>query len=215
MTLQEGLNPMQIDIEALRQYYRDMSDDQFFSMDRNDLTKEAQRIYDEQIKRRRWNKDLFSHEDSKDGGGSFYSGSLRLEGEGDDPDWMEHSACACSFTEHPGSDAAQTAAKAMDVLQAAGIPSRMTETEEGGGHKTLNVMVPGASIMHATSIVDRDLLNNEYETEWRTHLESLSDKEFMTLDPDVFCAGMLDRVARITKSYAAEIKRRNLKPVKR
>jgi hypothetical protein len=215
MILQEGLNYMQIDIEALRQYYRDMPDDQLFSVDHSDLTEEAQRIYDDEIKRRRRNKDLFSHKDSEDGGDSFYSGSSRLEGEEDDPDWMENSACACAFTEHPGSDAAQTAAKAMDVLRAAGIPSRITETEEGEGHKTLIVMVPGASIMHATSIVDRDLLNNVYETEWRTHLESLSDKELMILDPDVFCAGMLDRVARITKSYADEMERRNLKPVKR
>jgi len=215
MILQEGLKYMQIDIEALRQYYRDMSDDQLFSMDRNDLTEDAQRTYDDEIKRRRWNKDFFSHEDSEDRGVSFDSAISRLEGEEDDPDWMEHSACACAFTEHPGSDAAQTAAKAMEVLQAAGIPSRMTETEEVEGHKTLMVMVPGWSIMHATSIVDRDLLNNEYETEWRTHLESLSDKEFLTLDPDVFCAGMLDRVARITKSYRDEMERRNLKPVKR
>jgi hypothetical protein len=214
MILQEGMNSMQIDIEALRQYYRDMSDDQLFSMDRNDLTEDAQRIYDDEIKRRRWNKDLFSHEDSEDRGDSFYSGSSRLEDEEDDPDWMEHSACACAFTEHPGSDAAQTAAKAMDVLQAAGIPSRMTEMEDGEGRKTLNVMVPGASIMHATSIVDRDLLNNDYETEWRTHLESLSDKELLALDPDVFCAGILDRVARITKSFANEMERRHLKRLK-
>jgi hypothetical protein len=215
MILLEGLNYMQIDIEALRQYYRDMSNDQLISMDRNDLTEEAQRIYDDEIKRRRWNKALFSREDSEDGGDSFYSGSSRLEEEEDDPDWMKNSACACAFTEHPGSDAAQTAAKAMGVLRAAGIPSRITETEEGEGRKTLNVMVPGASIMHATSIVDRDLLNNEYETEWRTHLESLLDRELMTLNPNVFCAGMLDRVARITKSYADEMERRNLKPVKR
>jgi hypothetical protein len=69
--------------------------------------------------------------------------------------------------------------------------------------------------MHATSIADRDLLNDEYEAEWRTHLESLSDKELMTLDPDIFCAGMLDRVARITKSYKNEMERRNIKPVRR
>ena len=206
---------MQIDIMALQQHYRDISDDQLFSMDREDLTEEAQRVYDDEVKRRRWNKDFGSHEEHGDKSPSFYSGRLRLEDEADGPDWMENSACACAFTEYPGSEAAQSAAKAVDVLKAAGIPSRMTETEDGEGRKTLMVMVPGASIMHATSIVDRDLLNIEYEAEWRRHLESLSDSELLTLDPEVFCAGMLDRAARLTKSYADEMERRNFKPVKR
>jgi hypothetical protein len=74
-------------------------------------------------------------------------------------------------------------------------------------------MVPGASILHSTSIVDRDVFNDEYESEWRAHLESLSDKELLTLDPELFCAGMLDRVARIKKSYADEMKRRDFKPL--
>ena len=105
----------------------------------------------------------------------------------------------------------------MEALQAAEIPCWITETEEEADahtppRKTLSVMVPGALIMHATSIVDRDVFNDEYEFEWRTHLESLSDKEFSTLDPKLICAGMLDRVARITKSYTAEMKRRDLKP---
>jgi hypothetical protein len=202
---------MQIDLQELQQRYRDMSEDQLLAIDRDDLTEEAQRAYDYEIKRRKLDNKSFIYEKACTRKDVFFAD------EGEDPSHPENSACACSFTEHPGSDAARTAAKAMEALQAAGIPCWMTETEEdadehAAARKTLNVMVPGALIMHATSIVDRDVFNDEYEDEWRAHLQSLSDKELLILNPELFCAGMLDRVARIKKTYAAEMDRRNFKP---
>ena len=196
---------MQIDLQELQQRYSDMDEDQLLSIDRDDLTEEAQSVYDYEIKRRKLNNKSFIKENAEEGADAFF------DNEGEESNQMGNGACACSFTEHYGSDAARTAANAMEALEAAGIPCWITETEEEG-HKTLNVMVPDALIMHATSIVDRDVFNDEYESEWRTHLESLSDKELSILDPELICAGMLDRVARIKKSYTDEMKRRDFSP---
>jgi hypothetical protein len=208
---------MQIDLQELQQRYRDMDEDQLLSIDRDDLIEEAQRVYDQEIKRRKLYNKSFIHEKAEEGENTFHRKDAFLDNDGEEFGELENGACACAFTEHPGSDSARTAAKAMEALQAAGIPCQLTETEEEAdahtpARKTLSVMVPGSLIMHATSIVDRDVFNDEYEFEWRTHLESLSDKEFSALDPELICAGMLDRVARITKTYADVIKQRNLKP---
>jgi hypothetical protein len=202
---------MQIDLQELQQHYSAMDEDQLLSIDREDLTKEAQSVYDYEIKRRKFNKKIITKENAEEGADVFNRKHVFFDDEREDSGQMENGACACSFTEQHGSDAARTAAKAMEALQAAEIPCWIAETKEEE-HKTLNVMVPGSLIMHATSIVDRDVFNDEYEFEWRTHLESLSDKELSILDPQLICAGMLDRVARIKKTYAAEMTRRDFKP---
>jgi hypothetical protein len=49
------------------------------------------------------------------------------------------------------------------------------------------VMVPGALALHATSILDREIFNEEKEAEWRNHFEALSDKELSALNPDILC----------------------------
>ncbi len=69
-------------------------------------------------------------------------------------------------------------------------------------------MVPGALNLHATSVLDRDLFNADQEENWRTHLEALSDEELAKLSPQVFCAGLLDRAARLKKAYEDEVTRR-------
>ena len=38
-------------------------------------------------------------------------------------------------------------------------------------------MVPGNLNQRATSILERDIFNPEFEAEWKTHLEMLSDEE--------------------------------------
>jgi hypothetical protein len=202
---------MQIDPQELQQRYSAMEEDQLLSIDRDDLTEEAQSVYDYEVKRRKLNNKSFIKKNAEEDDDSFIRGDAFFDDEGEEFNQMENGACACSFADQHGSDAARTAAKAMEALQAAEIPCWIAETEEAG-HKTLNVMVPGSLIMHATSIVDRDVFNDEYEFEWRTHLESLSDKELSILDPELICAGMLDRVARIKKNYIAEMRRRNYKP---
>jgi hypothetical protein len=205
---------MQIDPQELQQRYSDMDEDQLLSIDREDLTEEAQRFYDQEIKRRKLYKKPFIKENAEECANDFGRKDAFFDDDGEESRQMESGACACAFTDQHGSDAARTAAKALEALQAAGIPCWIAETEDEG-HKTLQVMVPDSLIMHATSIVDRDVFNDEYESEWRAHLESLSDKELLILDPELICAGMLDRVARIKRCYSAAIKQRNLKPGER
>jgi hypothetical protein len=76
----------------------------------------------------------------------------------------------------------------------------------------LNVIVPVALFMHAASVLERDVFSEEYETEWRAHLAILSDRDLLTLDPGIFCAGLLARLARIKKAYVEEMARSKLKP---
>ena len=72
-------------------------------------------------------------------------------------------------------------------------------------------MVPGGLALHATSVLDRDMFNEEKEEAWRNHFEELSDSELQALDPDLFCAGYLDLVARLRRAYDNEIARRELR----
>jgi hypothetical protein len=196
---------MEINLQELAQHYRNLSDEQLRSLDRDDLTREAQRFYDYEIKHRNL---------TEDDADSLYTpvGQNRSYEEHADSDWLESSACACSFTEYPGSNAAMMTEKALEALAAAGIPCQtdVVPDEEDRNRSLVNIMVPGASILHATSIVERDLFNDDYETEWTAHLESLSDRELLTLDPKLICAGMLDRIARIQKIYSREMQKRSL-----
>jgi hypothetical protein len=84
----------------------------------------------------------------------------------------------------------------------------VTREENGDGSSAgeeLNVMVPLALALHAAGVLDRDLFNEEYEAEWRAHLKMLSDKNLSMLNPEIFCAGLQDRLNRIKKAYAEEI----------
>ncbi len=91
----------------------------------------------------------------------------------------------------------------------------MAVTKEKGGDgssasEELNVMAPLALALHAAAVLDRDFFNEEYEAEWRTHLKMLSDKNLSMLNPEIFCAGLQDRLTRIKKVYAEEIAARNM-----
>jgi hypothetical protein len=70
-------------------------------------------------------------------------------------------------------------------------------------------MVPGDLNLRATSVLERDIFNTDFEAEWKTHLEMLSDEDVRAMDPrEVFC-GLFDRVERVTRSYEEEIARRD------
>ena len=56
-------------------------------------------------------------------------------------------------------------------------------------------MVPAGLELTATSVLDQHLFNDELESGWRANLEALTDEELRDLDPDLLCAGLLDRVA--------------------
>ncbi len=55
------------------------------------------------------------------------------------------------------------------------------------------------------------LSNLEFETGWRTYLETLSDSELLAASPEIVLCGLFDRVERATNTHEDEIARRQLK----
>jgi hypothetical protein len=132
-----------------------------------------------------------------------------------DPDWLENAACPCSFAASPGLYPATDAERARDVLLAAGIPCEIAAGQPGREDENLaqsewRVLVPPALNLKAISVLDKEIFNPELEAEWRTHFGLLSDDELEALRPEDMCAGMLDRVERLTRAYRDEIARRNV-----
>jgi hypothetical protein len=80
----------------------------------------------------------------------------------------------------------------------------VTSEEEG----LLSVMVPGALSLKASSVLDRDMFNEELEETWRTHFDHLSDEELRALRPDELCAGLLDRATRLKRAYEEAVAQR-------
>ena len=208
---------MRIDRRELGRQYALMEDEALLDLSRDDLTDAAQKIYDLEIARRGLNKNLPSREEKGVQNGGSPQCDAILQGADPTPDWIEDAIVACSFVSSPGNAATEKASRAQTALKAACIPSHLgmtLEPEAGDGHsshETWNVLVPVELAPHAASILDRDLLNEEFEAEWRDQLNMLSDKDLLVLDPEVFCAGLLDRVARMQRVYAEEIGRRKLK----
>jgi hypothetical protein len=134
-----------------------------------------------------------------------------------DPDWHHDGDVVCVFVDTPGSNSAERTSKAQTLLQAAGIPSHLRvrrELDPGGApepYETMEVLTPVRCAMHAASVLDRDLFNDEFETYWRDHLSMLSNDDLLMLDPDIFCAGLLDKMARMKRVYAQELTKRELK----
>jgi hypothetical protein len=135
---------------------------------------------------------------------------------GGKPAWVEEGSEVCSVDSRVGSDAGVGADTAREVLETAGIPCYLDfcedPPEEDGAPPThrWRVLVPGKLNMRATSILDRDIFNDEFEALWRIHLEMLSDQELRDAKPnDVFC-GLTDRVERAGRAYNDELARRGL-----
>ena len=132
--------------------------------------------------------------------------------------WVEEGAEVYSVDSRVGSDAGVGADTARKVLEAAGIPCYLDfcedPPEEDGAPPThrWRVLVPGKLNMRATSILDRDIFNDEFEALWRAHLEMLSDQELSEAEPhEVFC-GLIDRIERVVRAYSDEMARRGLRP---
>jgi len=219
---------MRIDLAELRRHYASLSDGELNALDRSELTEEAVPLFDEELARRKLTEGQAGENlcEPDDGATALdQPGEIREGGEfdiflddaGPPPDWLEDAAYACGFVNAAGTFGVARAAKARAVLRAAGIPCYITLTQEDPPKADLpppfvNVMVPGALGLQATSILDRDIFNEEEEAAWRTHLKALSDSDLSALKPEIFCAGLLDRVARLTRAYEDEIARRQLKP---
>ena len=208
---------MRIDAEDLRRHYRSISDEELLALDPEELTETAQSLCNEELARRGLTPGRAADSEDVALPDEVAEGEGDLEADtGPPPDWIGEAACAYSFTVYPKTPYADVAGQIRAVLGKAGIPCYLTLNEwepptSGAAPQTdCCVMVPGALDVHATSVLDRDMLNAEREEQWRKHFETLSDDELLALDPEVFCAGLLDRVARLKRAYRDEVERREL-----
>lgn len=192
---------MQIDREALSRHYASLSDEELLALDREELTEVAQEIYDREMEDRQLDRAAATI--------SRNEPTFEDANGGADPDWLENASCACSFQAGAGnSPYAQEAERACEILRLAGIPSSVVAEHSETGPDLLNVMVPGPLNLKAASVLDRDLFNQELEEAWRTHFAELSDEELAALDPDILCAGILDRADRLNRIFQEEKERR-------
>ena len=81
-------------------------------------------------------------------------------------------------------------ADVRDALESAGIPCYLELTEMPEEQvvnpvgRQLRLLVPGQLNLRATSILERDIFNKDFETEWKAHLETLSDGEVRAMNPE-------------------------------
>jgi hypothetical protein len=204
---------MQVDHGELGEYYASLNDEELLGLKREDLTEAAQVIYDMEIARRDFDKTAATRGGIERADASFFDeGNCESNSEASISDWLPTGVMVCAFADQPGHYAGEKVAKAQTALHAAGIPSHYSEKRyPGEPFDTIEVLVPMGCALHAASIMDRDLLNDEFETYWRDHLGMVSDEDLEMLDPDIFCAGLADKIARMKKAYAEEMTRRNLK----
>ncbi|MGA2434182.1 MAG: hypothetical protein ABSG25_02740 [Bryobacteraceae bacterium] len=220
---------MPVDPKYLRQHYAELSDEALLEIDPSELVDVARQCFDDEIKERK----LPSHQavpraderpatprppdpgDANDGNEAV---GEELPGfSEDEPDWIEDATAVYSQADLPGQAPATALADARQVLDAAGIPTYVELAEMPEETSTApkpthvwQLMVPGELNMHATSVLQRDISNAEFEAVWKTYLENLSDKELRTADPREVLCGLFDRVERVTKAYDKEFVRRRL-----
>jgi hypothetical protein len=190
---------MQISREDLSRHYASLSDAELLAICPNELTDLALQCYGREVERRHLSEETES-DDSEPEIDSHDEVSL---------DWLDTAVTACSFEVGSGRRYAEDAARACTILRDAGIPSQVvTEHQDGVSPDLISVMVPGALSLKATSVLDRDLFNEELEQTWRIHFQELSDEELRVLHADDLCAGLLDRAARLKRIYEEELVRR-------
>lgn len=195
---------MDVSREDLSRHYASLSDEALLSIDENELTDVGQDCYAEELRRRH----LSEETEPGDAEGQIDDEDQIDAGE-DAPDWLDTAATACSFQVSDGREYAKDAKRACTILREAGIPSQVVGERQDGAPDLLNVLVPGALSLKATSVLDRDLFNEEMEETWRAHFDDLSDEELSVLDADDICAGLLDRAARLKRVFEEALARRN------
>jgi hypothetical protein len=201
---------MPVDLEYLRQHYASLSDEALEAIDRRDLVEAARACYDEEVRKRSHEAPSFEHADED-------SAEFEIEDTDEDPDWIEDGAVVYANTVFAATAPAPDAAHARDVLEAAGIPCHlelieMPEEDTSGPPPThqWRVLVPGQLNMRATSVLERDIFNADFEAEWKAHLEVFSDKELRAMNPKTVFCGLFDRIERATRAYSEELARRKL-----
>ena len=199
---------MPVDLEYLRRQYSSLSDEALLALDRSELIEAAQKCYDEELVRRK-----------PIGLTKPFVQTADLESQLPDcdhkPEWLDEASEVYSQVDRAGAVPAPEIANAREALEAAGIPcyldSSVPPEEEPSPQKPIRLwrlMVPGNLNQRATSILERDIFNPDFEAEWKTHLEMLSDEELRAMDPKVAFCGLFDRVERVTRAFDVEIARR-------
>ena len=205
---------MSFDPDSLRQHYASLSDEALLEINREDLVETAQRCYDDELAQRQLASEVevpgSSPADEK---GEF---DHEAPGSSDQPDWLEEAAEVYSRYDLTGTGPTSDVVDARDALEAAGIPCHLDLIpEEKSDTRTpthrWRLTVPGNLNLHATSVLDRDIFNAEFEAEWRAHLETFSDEELRAMTPRSAFCGLFDRVERVTRAYDKEMARRGLR----
>jgi hypothetical protein len=207
---------MQLDPEYLRQHYASLSDEALLAVNRAELVEMAQATFDDEVNRRelapRKRTGRVREPDLRDGDAEV---DAEPADAADKPGWLEEAAEIYSVDVRDGS-APRDAEKAREALEAAGIPCYL---EVNKIPQDLNavpathywrLMVPGNLNMRATSVLERQIFNAEFEENWKRHLETLSDEEVRALDPQAAFCGLFDRVERVNRVYEEELERRRL-----
>jgi hypothetical protein len=180
-----------------------LSDEALVAVDRSELVKAAQQVYDQELRSRR-----LTRQSGGDKAGE--SDGVREP----KPGWLHDAACAASFFSAPGSNSAPDASTAREVLEASGIPCYIDTQEvdsSGAGPRPqyeLRLLVPAKLNLEAVSLLDKEIYNEQIEADYRSHFEQLSDEELREVKPDVLLAGLSDRIERLTRAYNEELARR-------
>ena len=197
-----GRRFVQIDTSALRRHCASLNDEEILSIDRNDLTAAAQKIYDAEFARRNLTVDSAGDPQPS----SFDPASLPQFDAGPDPDWLPEAAIATSFPSAP------EAQQARDALTAAGIPSHLTVTdgsdEDPEREQEFQILVPNALTLHANNVLEKAIFNPNLESTWRELMHNLSDQEFGLLTEETICAGYEDLIHRYQRIWRQELARR-------
>jgi hypothetical protein len=211
---------MPADPQYLRQHYASLSDQALLAINRNDLVETAQKCYDDEVGRRKLAARTGRAPDAA-------HESVETEEElspapeapdlDDEPDWLEDAAEVLSRAAQAGSVPADAMMDAQNVLEDAGVPcfldlSEIPKTDLASPRPThlWRLMVPFNLNLHAASVLDRDIFNEDFEAAWKANLETLSDEELRGMKPEVAFCGLFDRVERVTRAYAEELARRKL-----
>lgn len=199
---------MQLDLQYIKQHYDSLSDEALLSLDRSELVEEAQKCYDAELEKRHLNKRPAER------GSPDHSAPENTSAE-PTPAWLPEGAIVFGKLPRPGDNWTEELRDARKALQDAGIPTFIQEvpweeepsTFSSPSHE-IRLLVPGNLNFYAASVLDRDIFNQNFEDQWRTHLEMLSDDEVRAMDPKkVFC-GLFDKVERVARVYKEELARR-------
>ncbi len=208
---------MPVDTEYLRRHYASLSDDALLDINPAELVEGARACLEAELKHRQLESESASFDPEAD----TEEGTALdddIAGDETEPDWLEEGSEVYSSAVRQGDTAGPQLHHARHSLEAEGIPCYLEMHEEEpddeppapGPIRRWRILVPGAYSLEATGVIQREIFNDDFESGWRTHLETLSDEEVRDLDPrQVFC-GLFDQVDRVNRAYREELKRRRL-----